>query len=61
MEEKKDKPTGRMVITKKVAEFEGTNFFDEEVQKAVHEAAPCVVLLRDEKGQVSNVMTVEGK
>lgn len=50
---------GRMVIVKKVAEYAGTDFFDEETQKAVHEAAPCMVLLRDERGQVANVVMVE--
>lgn len=59
MEENKEKPMGRMVIVKKVAEYAGTDFFDEETQKAVHEAAPCMVLLRDERGQVANVVMVE--
>lgn len=48
-----------MVIVKKVAEFAGRDYFDEEVQKAVHAAVPCMVLLCDERGQVDNVYIVE--
>lgn len=59
MEDNKEKPSGSMVIVKKVAEFAGRDYFDEEVQKAVHAAVPCMVLLRDERGQVDNVYIVE--